>query len=95
MNTVKDLLLSKLTATGFMYYPEMKRLMFKKEISGHSEVIVVELDKEKECRVYFSLQNEGFKSHTEDRKFCYNAEQILNHVETLLLEGSSEFKIAA
>ncbi|MEG0948094.1 MAG: hypothetical protein RR212_13730 [Bacteroidales bacterium] len=95
MNTTKDLLLNKLTATGFMYYPEMKRLMFKKEISQHSEVIVVELDKDKECRVYFSIQNEGSKEYTNDRKFCYNAEQILNYVENLLVEGSTECKIAA
>ena len=95
MNTTKDLLLNKLTATGFMYYPEMKRLMFKKEISQHSEVIVVELDKDKECRVYFSIQNEGSKEYTNDQKFCYNAEQILNYVENLLLEGSTECKIAA
>ncbi|MGL4293645.1 MAG: hypothetical protein ACRCSQ_08735 [Bacteroidales bacterium] len=93
MNTVKDLLLSKLTATGFIYYPEMKRLMFKKEIGGHSEVIVVEFHNE--CRVFFSLKNNTEKEYTQDRNFCYNADQILNHVESLLLEGSTEIKIAA
>lgn len=93
MNTAKDLLLNKLTATGFMYYPEMKRLMFKKELNNFSEVIVVELDKE--CRVYFSIKNENAKEYTNDRKFCYNADTIINYVENLLLTGSTESKIAA
>lgn len=95
MNTTKDLLLNKLTATGFMYYPEMKRLMFKKELSQHSEVIVIELDKDKECRVYFSIQDEGSKEYTNDRKFCYNADQILTYVENILLGDSTKSKIAA
>lgn len=79
MNTFKDIILNKLCATGFIYYPDMKRLMLKKENKNYSVVIVIELNQT--CQIFFSQKKETEKEYSQHNSFAYNIEQILSHVE--------------
>ena len=89
MNTVKDLLLSNLTEKGFTYYPSMKRLMLKSE-GQESKVIVLEMNEDDKCRVYFDNN-----TNTVDQKLSYNLEAILSYVKGLLNDNTTNFRFAA
>ncbi|MEG1615722.1 MAG: hypothetical protein RR202_00390 [Bacteroidales bacterium] len=97
MSTVKDLLLSELTSKGFIYYPELKRLMLKNEMGQISMVTVIEMNDETKCRVYFSQNdaNADLKDYTDDRSFSYDAEQILNYVQNVAGSAHAATKFAA
>ena len=95
MNT-KDLLLKNLSSRGFIYYPEMKRLMSKKETAEISSVCVVEMSDDNKCRVYFSetdLLNDS--EAKEDKYFAYDSGSILRYIESILSSDNTTIKLAA
>ncbi|MGL5319169.1 MAG: hypothetical protein ACRC9Q_10855 [Bacteroidales bacterium] len=51
MNTIKGLLIRNLAYFGFIYYPNMKRSMFKSEKDGKAFVAIVDLNDENKCTV--------------------------------------------
>jgi hypothetical protein len=85
MKTVKDLLLSELTSEGFIYYPEIKRLMHKIDNTTVSEVIVVEMNQDNTCRVYFSkdTNSNNVSQISEDKFFDYDFEKIITYINAL------------
>lgn len=96
MNTAKDLLLHTLTAKGFIYYPEMKRLMLKSETANNSMVTVIEMNEENQCRFYFCQTDlKTFMTEKEDTTFSYDASLILNHLINISESTFPAIKIAA
>ncbi|MDO5571319.1 MAG: hypothetical protein Q4F97_07615 [Bacteroidales bacterium] len=85
MKAVKDLLLSELTSKGFIYYPELKRLMHKVESSNDSEVTIVEMNQDNLCRVYFSknTDTDNVKQISEDKSFDYDFNKIVSFINAL------------
>ncbi len=96
MNT-KDLLLTNLSSKGFIYYPEMKRLMSKTETADKSSVCIVEMNDDRKCRVYFSeteisSSNEEFLS---DVCMDYDVDAIISYINKVTTKQSLFLKLAA
>ena len=96
MNT-KDLLLTNLSSKGFIYYPEMKRLMSKTETADKSSVCIVEMNDDRKCRVYFSeteisSSNEAFLS---DVCMDYVVDSIISYIYKVTTKQSLFLKLTA